>query len=104
MTLPNKTAFVLACVTVIFATVAYGGVHQPIIALIYLLTSLMMLLWAIDGFASGRTALSRSPLLLPLAALAGYGFLQIIPFGTTSDAAGLTDIPRTISLAPFDTL
>ena len=69
MTLPNKTAFTLVCVTLVFATIAYGGVHQPIIAFVYLLTSLIMLAWAIDGFASGRMVVSRSPLLLPLAAL-----------------------------------
>jgi O-antigen ligase len=61
-------------------------------------------LWAVDGFFAERIEVSRSPFLWPLIAFAVYGFFQIVPFGTFADAAGLTGIPRTISLAPFDTL
>jgi hypothetical protein len=31
MSWANKTAFVLICFTLVFVTMAYGGVHQPVL-------------------------------------------------------------------------
>lgn len=103
MTWANKIAFLLICVTIIFTTLAYGTVHQPIIALFYLLVVLAVLFWAIDCFLSGRLRFSRSIIQLPAILAALYGFIQIIPFGTLAETAGISGIPRTISLNPFAT-
>ncbi len=103
MTRLNKTAFFLIGATVVFTTLAYGTVHQPVIALFYLIVAGTFLLWAADCYASGAVRFSRSPLQIPLLLLGIYGTAQIIPFGTFADAAGLTNIPRTISFEPFAT-
>src|SRR5262249_9181164 len=100
MTVANRIAYFLVIFTVIFTTVAYGAVHQPILALFYLLVAAMVVLWAIDGFRSGTVRFSRSPLQIPVYAAALYGFIQVIPFGWYS-GYGVGDIPRTISLDPF---
>ena len=103
MTWANKTAFFLICAVVIFTTLAYGAVHQPIIAVFYILVAAIMILWAIDGFLSGNLRYSKSLLQLPLVAAAVYGFIQMFPFGSLAETAGVSGIPRTISLDPFAT-
>ena len=101
-TLANKAAFVLILGVVIFTTIAYGAVHQPILALFYLVVALIAILWALDAFSIGFVRFSRNPIQLPLIAVAVYGLIQVIPVGTFS-SNGVDRIPRTISLDPFAT-
>jgi O-antigen ligase len=103
MTWANKLAFFLICAIVILTTLAYVTVHQPIIAVFYSAVATLPILWAIDGFSSGRLRYSTNLLQLPLVAAAIYGFVQIVPFGSLAETAGVSDIPRTISLDPFAT-
>ena len=103
MTRLNKTAFFLICATVVFTTLVYGTVHQPVIALFYLIVAGTVFLWAADCYISRAVRFSHSPLQIPLALLGIYGTVQVIPFGTFADAAGLLNIPRTISYEPFAT-
>ncbi len=88
---------------VVLTTLIYGAVHQPVLALFYVLTALMVLLWAADSFRGGVVRINASRLQIPLYAAGVYAVIQTLPFGTVGDAAGVTDIPRTISLDPFAT-
>jgi O-antigen ligase len=101
MTWANRFAFVLLCATIIFTTVAYGTVHQPVLAIFYVLIASMMVLWSIDGLKTGTVRFNPSLIQIPLLAAAVYAAIQAIPFGQTAD--GLSGIPRTISLDPFAT-
>jgi len=103
MTRLNTTTFILICLIIVVTTILYGTVHQPTIALFYLLTILLMLIWAADGAMSGQLSVSSNRLQFPLILLGLYGLVQIIPFGTYTGADGITAIPRTISLYPFAT-
>jgi O-antigen ligase len=103
MSLANKIAFVLMCMVIVVSTLAYGTVHQPIIAVFYIAVAVMLILWAVDAFSSGATRYSRNLLQVPLYAAALYAAIQIIPFGSIAAIAGVEYIPRTISLAPFAT-
>ncbi|HSU24999.1 MAG TPA: O-antigen ligase family protein, partial [Pyrinomonadaceae bacterium] len=103
MTWANRLAFVLVCATVVFSTLAYGTVHQPVIAVFYAVTAMLAVLWALDGVIGGSVRFSRSLLQIPLLAAAVYGLIQVIPFGSIGQIAGVPDIPRTISLDPFAT-
>jgi O-antigen ligase len=102
MTMANKIVYVLVYFDVIFTALAYGTVHQPVIALFYVLVAAITVLWAVDGLANGSVRFSPSLLQLPIYAAAAYGFVQVIPFGSYS-RAGVDNIPRTISLDPFST-
>jgi len=102
MTLANKIAYFLIIFVVIFTALAYGTVHQPIIALFYLLVAAITVLWGIDSVITGSVQFSPSPLQLPIYATAVYGFIQVVPFGHFS-VAGVENVPRTISLDPFST-
>jgi len=102
-TLASKILFFLLCATIVFTALAYGTVHQPTIAVFYISAVLVVLLWAIDAFSSGVLRFSKSLLQIPLAAAFLYAVVQIIPFGSLAQLAGISDIPRTISLDPFAT-
>jgi O-antigen ligase len=99
----NKTIFFLICACVVMSTLAYGTVHQPTLAVFYGVVAVMVVAWAVDGFRSETLRYSQHPIQLPLYAGAIYAFIQIIPFGSIAEIAGLPGIPRTISAAPFDT-
>ena len=99
----SKINYFLICVCVIVTTLIYGTVHQPVIALFYLAVALMVILWASDCLLSGTMRISRERLQVPLYAAAVYGFIQVIPFGSIIETAGVSDIPRTISVEPFST-
>ncbi len=99
----SKILFFLLCATVVFTTIAYGTVHQPIIAIFYLIAVIVVFLWAFDAFTSGVLRFNKSLVQIPLIGAVVYGILQIIPFGTLGETAGVAGIPRTISLDPFAT-
>ncbi|MEO8573247.1 MAG: O-antigen ligase family protein [Pyrinomonadaceae bacterium] len=103
MTWANKLAFFLIAVIIVFTTVAYGTVHQPILAAFYLLVAVTIVLWAADGFLTGAVRFNSDPLQLTLLAAAIYGFLQVVPFGSIAEVAGVASIPRTISVDRFAT-
>ena len=102
-TLASKILFFLLCATVVFTALAYGTVHQPTIAVFYIIAVVVVLLWAIDAFSSGVLRFNKSLLQIPLAAAFLYAIVQIIPFGSLAETAGINGIPRTISLEPFAT-
>ncbi len=99
----NKLLFFVLCAAIVFTALAYGAVHQPTIAFFYLLAVLVVCLWAFDAVSSGVLRFSRNAIQLPLVAAFLYGVFQIIPFGVAANAAGVSGIPRTISLEPFET-
>lgn len=101
-TIYNKLAFMLALGLIVWATLAYGAVHQPIIASVYLGIVCLVVLWILDGVKSGQRNL-RDPIQLPIYFLAFYGLIQTIGFGTLTDGFGFSGIERTISLDPFST-
>ena len=103
MTIANNIAFALIGVLLVFTTAAYGAVHQPIIALVYITIAAMMVLWAADRWRAGELTYDSSYLQMPLYAAAVYGLIQVIPFGSLAATAGVEGIPRTISLFPFAT-
>lgn len=103
MTWANKIGFFLISVIIVFTTMAYGTVHQPILSAFYILVAIPVLLWAIDGYSTGAIRFSTSQIQLALLAAAVYGAIQVIPFGAVAETAGVAGIPRTISLDPFAT-
>ncbi|MGH9820125.1 MAG: O-antigen ligase family protein [Pyrinomonadaceae bacterium] len=99
----NRIAFFLICATLVFTTVAYGGVHQPVLAIFYLLVAAIAISFAVQGLRTGVLPVDQSLLQLPIFGAAIYGFIQIIPFGHFAGAAGVEGIARTISVDPFST-
>jgi hypothetical protein len=97
----SKIIFFLFCATIIFTALAYGTVHQPTIAVFYIIGVVIILLWVTDAFFSGVLRFNKSFLQAPLIAIILYGIFQMIPFGSVAEMAGVAGISRTISLDPF---
>src|SRR5829696_1594405 len=103
MTWASKLGFFLIVTIIVFTTIAYGTVHQPILAVFYILVALSVVLWAADGFFSRGFRFSPNVIQLALLAAAVYGFVQVIPFGSIAETAGVDGLSRTISVDPFAT-
>ncbi len=103
ITLASRAAFILLCVVLVFTTLAYGAVHQPVIAVFYVLTGALIVLLSIDVYQRRQFTVQNNLMPVLLLALAAYGLVQVIPFGTLAQTAGVDGIPRTISLNPFAT-
>ncbi len=101
ITWANKTIYFLLCLTVVWTALAYGTVHQPLIALFYLVIAVIIVLWAIDAFASRTLRFNKSLIQIPLIAFSLYALIQVIPFGSLAEIGGVSGIPRTISHDPF---
>ena len=99
----NTIAFGLVCAVVVLTTLAYGTVHQPIIAVFYVSVAILLALWAVDAFVCDEASVNRSYLQIPIYGASIYGLIQVIPFGSIAETAGVSGIPRTISLDPFAT-
>jgi O-antigen ligase len=99
----NRAAFLLILMIVVAITMLYGGVHQPVLAVFYVSAALLAVLWAADSSRRGELRFAPSLLYLPLLILGVYAVVQVVPFGMTSDPAGVAGIPRTISADPFAT-
>ena len=104
MTWANKLSFLLICTIIVFTAVAYGAVHQPILALFYIMVALVVTLWAVDAFITGTIRYSTSLSQIPLIAAAAYGVVQIIPFGSIAESAEVSGVAQTISLDPYATI
>lgn len=100
-TLTSKIIFFLLCAGIVFTALAYGTVHQPTIAIFYLMTAAIVVLWAIDSFKTGFFRFNKSLLQIPIIGTVIYAFIQIIPFGSLAETGGVSGIGRTISLEPF---
>lgn len=97
----DQIVFFLICTIAVVAVMAYGTVHQPVIALFYLSVTLAALLFVSNALIGGKLTLDLHPIQLPIGLLALYGLIQIIPFGSRGGEA-LT-VPNTISYDPFAT-
>jgi O-antigen ligase len=100
----TRLAYVLCCTALVLTTIAYGGVHQPVIAIFYALVSVAAVSVTVHAIRTGVLEINREALQVPLIAAAVYAFLQSVPLGTAASTAGLEGIPQTITLDPYSTL
>ncbi len=99
----GKILFFLLSATIILTTLAYGTVHQPTLAVFYLLAVFVVGLWATDALVGGALRFHKSRLQIPLIAAFLYAVVQIIPFGSLAALGSVENVPRTISQDPFGT-
>jgi O-antigen ligase len=102
-TIPNKAAYAMIFVVIVFTTLLYGAVHYAVLAATYVGIVVMLAFIASDWLMNGAIRVSREPIQLILFLTGVYGLFQVIPFGTPGEIAGVTGISRTISLDPFAT-
>ncbi len=99
----SRAIYFSICATIVWTTLIYGTVHQPIITIFYIVVALIGVFWALDGIRSGYIRFDPSLIQLPFGLAIVWGIVQIIPFGSANPVAGLNGIPNTISYDPFST-
>lgn len=99
----GKIIFFIICAAIVLTTLLYGAVHQPILAVFYVGAALVALLWTFESFVGGALRFNKSLIQIPLIAVILYGLIQVIPFGSLTETAGLAEVSRTISFEPFST-
>lgn len=88
----------------VITAIPYGTVEVWWKAFFVCAVLTLTILWLIDGYLSGSWIDDGLSIMLPMAALVLFAFLQTVPLGQTSAPAGLTvAITRTISVAPSQT-
>ncbi|PYT00022.1 MAG: hypothetical protein DMF63_08610 [Acidobacteria bacterium] len=100
----GKAIVALCCAVPIAATIAYGGVDAWTIGLLAILVAVIVILWMIDSAAAGEFRYSTVMLQLPLLGLIALGCFQLLPLGSSVDAASV-DAPlvRALSMDPYAT-
>src|SRR6187401_1691525 len=99
----DKVTFYLLFAIPFLTVIAYGTVHQPLIAVFYALVTIAACMWVADGMMRGKATFSRTPLQVPLLLFGIYALVQIIPLGTVTDPSGVSGVARTISIDAFST-
>jgi O-antigen ligase len=101
----DKTVFVSLVCLIVFTAIPYGSSQAWWQAFFVCAFFTLAVLWLIEGLVSDRWANDGWPLVLPLAALAFFSFLQTLPLGSRGDSpGGLSVAPwRSISADPFQT-
>jgi O-antigen ligase len=84
----------------VFTVMAYGTVHQPVIAAFYLLSAVFVAVYAASA-SNGSVNFRGLIVLLPLLLLGVYALLQSVAFGMADEPSGAGAMPRTISMEPY---
>lgn len=84
----------------VFTVMAYGAVHQPVIAAFYFLSAVFVCLYAAAAF-NENVSWGSLYVLLPLFLLGCYAMVQSVTLGSAIDEAGSVSIPFTISMEPY---
>jgi len=99
-----------AILIVLMATAAisvllFGAVDTGTLAVLSILIAIALTIWAVTAYRVRRLQVNTNVIQLPLVALAIFGVLQIVPFGTVTNGSDLlsTPIPHTLSLDPYAT-
>jgi O-antigen ligase len=91
----------MLCASVVLTALAYGTVHYWSLAIFEIGACALVILWAVDAWRSRRLRVSRNLLQLPLIGLFLLGLFQLLPFGSSREAATATGA---LSSAPVSSL
>jgi O-antigen ligase len=99
---PSRTSgviFILLCVALVFATVAYGAVDVWALGALSLIAGVIAVLWLGEAFFKKQFYCNTSLVLAPLIGLIGIGLVQLLPLRSSARADELLGIPATASLS-----
>ena len=103
-TLASRFSFLIICLAIILSALAYGTVHAWSLAVFFLGSVVILVLWMVDSWNLGAFRISRNFLQLPLLGLLALGLIQLLPL-RNPDSAGSTSVPlvHSLSFNPYAT-
>lgn len=99
----RSIAFILYLAITVMAVMAYGTVHQPTIIAFYLLSCILVCLFAVSA-AMPSDLDERQSILVPLLLFGVYALIQAVPLWDVRDPGSVELVTRSISLEPFHSL
>lgn len=100
----GQIVFVSLLCLVVLTAIPYGTSQPWWIALFVCGVFALSILWVIEGFVSASWLKEDWPLVLPLAALALFAFVQTLPLNRSGKLAGISVAPwNAISADPYQT-
>lgn len=99
-----KAIVVLLCAVPLISTLAYGAVDSLALGILFIIISVISILWIADSMGTGEFRIGAVPIQLPLLGLILIAALQLLPLGPT-DAADLVSaaVSRSLSSDPYAT-
>lgn len=96
--------FILLCVILIFATLAYGSTETWAFGFITIFTGLISLCWLADAWFNREFRFDTNALQLPILGLIVIGLIQLLPLRSV-DVSGVLSVPAvsSLSLNPYTT-
>src|SRR6185369_14598980 len=88
-TLASRLAFLTICVMIILTTLAFGTVHDWALATFAITAAGLVCLWCLDGLTLRSVQLNRNAVQWPLLGLIILGLIQLLPFRSSIDDAGI---------------
>lgn len=96
--------FILLCVILIFATLAYGATETWAFGFLSIFTGVVGICWLADAWFNRELRFDTNALQLPVAGLILIGLIQLLPLRSV-EAAGVISLPAvsSLSLNPYMT-
>ena len=103
-TLASRFAFLIICLAIILSALAYGTVHAWSLAVFFIGSIVLLVLWVVDAWILNSVRLSKNVLQLPLLGLLLLGLVQLLPF-RNPDHGGAISLPlvHSLSYSPYAT-
>lgn len=91
--------FILLCVILVFATLAYGSTEAWAFGFLSVLSGLTAVLWLADAWLKKEFSFETNILQLPLFGLVLIGLIQLLPLRNPELASGALSVPAVASLS-----
>jgi O-antigen ligase len=100
-----KAIVALLCTIPVASTLAYGGVDALAAGILFVLATLVWVLWLTDAWRSAEFRYVPDPIQLPIAGLILITCIQLLPLAANDAAAAVASVPvsRALTLDPYAT-
>lgn len=102
-TLASRFSFLIICLAIALSALAYGTVHAWALAVFFIGSVLLLILWVVDSWILGAVRISKNILQLPIIGLLALGLVQLLPLRNPDSAGMVLPLVRSLSFDPYAT-
>ena len=96
-------AIALICIITFVSVLLYGAVDSGTLVILALFSVLLLVYWISVSLKQRSLTISADIIQIPLVALLAFGFVQLIPIGSSSEASLPVQVSTSLSLDPYAT-